>query len=289
MKQRMLTTMIYLLFWAVRLSATGVVAADEKIVDVDIVIAKAFAEVHDGWSTDEVLLQDKLNERFIARCQQDLHEVKVSDLNWRLLNLRKAKKLSVKVTRRSRHNHDKYRHAAEIAARLMEDKHGLNTDRVLCDPTKRTEFDHEATRVAPGVEPYLLRKAALGLRKARRLKPEFVVRVADWGREVSTWPAARLASDISLASKRPGVYIFRDQTGYLYIGEAANLRARLKQHLDESDRASLASHLKAQGLSDVQIELHAFESKSAARKVSNRRAYESELIRSRKPRFNIRP
>jgi hypothetical protein len=37
------------------------------------------------------------------------------------------------------------------------------------------------------------------------------------------------------------------------------------------------------------VELHAFDPDSKARSLTVRRAYESELIRSRKPRLNIAP
>jgi phosphohistidine phosphatase SixA len=55
-------------------------------------------------------------------------------------------------------------HAAEIAARLMEDKHKLTIDRVLCNPAIRTQFDGVARSAAPDISAYLLRKAALKLR-----------------------------------------------------------------------------------------------------------------------------
>jgi len=116
-----------------------------------------------------------------------------------------------------------------------------------------------------------------------------IVRVADWNKVVSRKPASEIASDVSIVPENPGVYLFFDRTGYLYIGEAKNLRERLKQHLDESDRESLANYFAHHNLEDIQIEIHAFDPKSDGKKVTSRRAYESELIRTRNPRFNIRP
>jgi len=66
------------------------------------------------------------------------------------------------------------------------------------------------------------------------------------------------------------------------------LRNRLKTHLDESDRKSLANYLKEKGVESITIEIHSFDPQSRAKELRVRRAYESELIRSRKPRFNIR-
>ncbi len=264
-------------------------------LDLDKIVSSAFSVTHDGWSSDEVLVNPELNRKFIEECRRDLAnatgKVTEAQLNWKLLNLRKAKKLPAKVTRRSHSKHDAYRHAAEIAARSMEDKHRQNIDRVLCDPKLRSEFDKMASRLAPETKTMLLRKAALGLRKARRLKPEFVARVADWGREITTAPIAKLQANIDTISEGPGVYVFYDSTGYLYVGEAENLRRRLAKHLEDSDRQSLAKYLKEHGRESetISVEIHAFDSDSKARLAAMRRAYESELISSRKPRFNVRP
>jgi len=257
--------------------------------DLAEVVKRAFREVHDGWSADEVILKDSLNEAFIRRCQQLLSEADETQLNWTLLNLRKAGQLEAKAARRASLRHDEYLHAAEIAARFMYDKYRLTTDRVMCDPERRREFDATAQAAAPGISAYRLRKAAFNLRKARKLRPELVARVADWDRQIVSIPAKKIVSDVDIVPTKPGVYIFRDASGYLYIGESANLRTRVAKHLDHSDRKSLAHYLWKGGMEHVTVELHAFDPDSNARLKDMRRAYESELIRSRKPRFNIAP
>ncbi len=257
--------------------------------DLTEVVTQAFHEVHDGWSTDEVILKDSLNEAFIRHCRRSLPDVDESQLNWTLLNLRKAGRLEVKATKRASLRHDDYFHAAEIAARFMYDKYRLSTDGVMCDPKLRSEFDKVAQAAAPDVTAYRLRKAAFSLRKARKLRPELVARVADWDRQIISIPANKIVKDAGIVPTNPGVYIFRDASGYLYIGESADLRARVSKHLDDSDRKSLAHYLWKGGLENVTVELHAFDPDSNARLKEMRRAYESELIRSRKPRFNIAP
>lgn len=258
--------------------------------DVKDVARLCYITVHDGWSTDEVLLQDKLNASYLEACRKRLPEIRDFDFNWALLNLRKAGELrDVRSTKRRRDRHDEYLHAAEIAARFLEDRHKVNTDRVICEPELRAGFDKVAQAIAPDVEPYLLRKASFTLRKSRRLQPELVLRVADWKKEVVAHPAVQLAGNPALVPNGPGVYIFRDETGYLYIGESSKLRERLRKHLDDSDRKSLASYLRKEGIDEVTIEVHAFDPESPARLKPQRRAYESELIRSRKPRLNLAP
>ena len=253
------------------------------------VVQRAFLAVHDGWSSDEVLLQDELNKKFIAHCRRELPNETDEALNWTLLNLRKAGKLKIEITKRRRDKHDQYQHLAEIAARTLQDKHQVSTDRVMCNAELRGEFDEQVRLLSKDADPYLMRKAAFGLRKNRRLKPELVLRIADWGREIVVHKADELADDTSVIPEMPGIYIFRDITGYLYVGESLNLRERLKKHLEDSDRKSLANYLRASGTRDISIEIHVFPKDSRAKEVSVRRAYESALIASRKPRFNLRP
>ncbi len=255
------------------------------------IVRRAFLETHDGWSTDEVLLQDRLNQAFLAACWRDHPELGASELNWRLLNLRKAGELPAKASRRSARPTADCEYAAEIAARFVQDKHRVATDRIFCDPALRKEFNDVARQVLPDMDSYEVRRSAFALRKARQLRPELVLRVADWNREVSSHALADLVDRPQDIPALPGVYLFRDGTGYLYIGEASNLRARLAQHLDHSDRASLANYLQRQGSqrAAMVVEIHAFPADSRARETRIRRAYESELIASRRPRFNVRP
>ncbi len=262
-------------------------AAKRRLKDV---VRLAYTATHDGWSTDEVILQDELNEKFIAACKERMPDASTFDCNWMLMTLRKAGDLSdVSATKRRNQRHDDYLHAAEVAARFLEDKHRTNTDHLICDPVMRAEFDKLARTIAPDVESYRLRKAAFALRKSRRLQPELVLRVAKWDKEVIALPAEKIVENPKQVSDGPGVYIFRDASGYLYIGESSQLRTRISKHLDRSDRQSFASYLAKKGIKDVTVELHVFDAKSDAKDKSLRRAYESDLIRSRKPRFNLAP
>src|SRR5437870_3775871 len=60
-------------------------ATRQQLVDV---VTAAFREVHDGWSTDDVVLKDDLNQDFLAKCKEKLPDVTAADCNWTLLNLR---------------------------------------------------------------------------------------------------------------------------------------------------------------------------------------------------------
>jgi predicted GIY-YIG superfamily endonuclease len=158
----------------------------------------------------------------------------------------------------------------------------------MTHPALRREFDRLVRQFDAEVDLYRVRKAAFQLRKTRRLRPELISRIADWGKTVSTHPLKQLRDDIELVPEQPGVYLFQDDSGYLYIGESENLRDRLQQHLDQSHNLALARHLQGDA-DNVVIETHAFDPESRARLVRVRRAYESSLIASRKPKFNIQP
>ena len=265
-------------------------AADESTPDdLKAIVREAFGETHAGWSSDEVIIRDDLNRAFIARCQQKLPNASEKDLNWALLNLRKAGKLGVPATQFNYQSYDDVLHIAEIAARSLQDKYNTSIDAILTDPQRRREFDQLAQNIDARIDAYQVRKCAFRLRKARELRPELITRIADWNREVKEFSAAEVAADPTRIPELPGVYLFRDRSGFLYIGEAINLRERLKTHLDNSDRKSLANYLRDQGIDSISIEIHAFPADSRMKDLTVRRAYESELIRSRQPRFNLRP
>lgn len=219
-------------------------------------IENAFAIAHDGYSVDEVIIRDDLRERFLDAAKAQGIQAPESELLLSLLKLRKSGKLNVKATRRGRKPDESVFPAAEIATRVVTDRHRVSTDFVLASPDFRKELQEEANKLMDGVTPYDLRE--------------------------------QLDSDRIAHS--PGVSLFRHSTeGYLYVGEAVDLSVRLRQHVTASDRAALAKALANKKEVNISIELHVFPAESPARKISVRRAYESELIRSRRPKFNVRP
>ena len=264
----------------------------EKVSSKEIgeVVIAAFSETHKGYSSDEVLLQDELNRAFVNACKKRLPKVDESRLNWSLLNLRKAGKLKdVKTTKRANVDTSGVTYIAEIVARSLQDKHRVSSDKIMADPKLRAEFGTAVAELDPKADLYLVRKAAFQLRKTRRLKPELITRIADWGRKVGAYPLDEVRGDLTKIPELPGIYIFRDTTGYLYIGQSVDLRERLTSHLDDSSNKGLGKYLSKAGGKKLSIEIHYFPADSRAAEVRVRRAYESELIRSRKPRFNISP
>lgn len=275
------------------------------------IVLQAFLQTHDGYSVDEVLINPDLHQALQAKClalaierEQPIPETTRQahkHFASALLHLRKTGQVGKVATRRAAKpgpdapTKDAYRFAVEIAARQIASQHGAHTDDILVDPALRQAFLETCRSVCgdlPGLTDAMLLRDAINLRKARRLRPELVARIADWGKTISVYELQTLKTnpDNLSPANAPGVYIFRDATGYLYIGEAKNLSTRLKQHLKASGRTGLAEYLAEHAdTASIQIEVHAFDPGSDARLVAYRRAYESDLIATRKPRFNVRP
>lgn len=265
--------------------------SDAQSIDADRVI-EAYGATSDGFGSDELLVQPKLRDAFLEHLgvsAADADAERAALL--KLLQLRKAGKLTHRATRRGESVDEAVLPAAEIAARVVMDRHRVTSDTMLADPRYRDELFREAEKIRPGLKPYAIGKGVLQLRKTRALRPELVLQVVHWDRRVETYTLDDLRSQLAdnQISRHPGVYLFRSDDRYLYIGEAKNLAARLKDHLGGSDRESLARYLSGDEAVAVTIELHIFSPDSPARKSAARRAYESELIRSRDPKFNVRP
>lgn len=168
-----------------------------------------------------------------------------------------------------------------MAIRFLERRDGVTLDDVICDPARAAEFDEFAARIAPGYAPLQYRWAALSLRKSRRLQPEPIARAVQ---PISVVQAR--ADQINLADvpMTQGLYVFFAGSECLYVGEAQSLRNRLKRHLDHSDNRGLARWLWEHGGEALHVEWQVLPPPTAAR---TRKAMECELIRSRRPVFNV--
>jgi hypothetical protein len=244
-------------------------------------IAEAFESSRQGYSVDRVVADPELNAAFLTECRNRGIEAEAATLNRSLLNLRKAGGLRSIDSNRTSFDDDNYRFAAEMAIRFIERRDGVTLDEVICDPVLASEFDELAAKISPGFSPLQYRWAALALRKTKRLSPEILARVAP-PTAVLVFAANELKLvDIPLAQ---GLYIYFTVSECLYIGEAENLRNRTKKHLDHSDNKGLAQWMWRAGLDQLFVE---FQVLDAATTTKVRRALELELIRSRRPVYNV--
>lgn len=245
-------------------------------------VRRAYQQVRNGYSADRVIADPQLNALFIEKCRELELTNSAFELNFALLNLRKQGKLRLGQSKRTSFgDQDEYRFSSEIAIRYLERRDQTTIDRILCDPGQAAEFDSLCQTIAPGFLPVQYRWAALGLRKASCLKPEILARVV----QATTVFLVKL-SDLMLdvVTSGPGLYIFYSEQAVLYVGESHDLRTRLKKHLDHSDSKGLARWLWEHGSNPVSVEWHELPAGVSTRV---RRALETELIRSRKPVFNV--
>ena len=244
-------------------------------------LISAFQQTRNEFSTDRVVADPELNKTFLGACRELGLDGSDAELNKRLLNLRKAGKLGKLKSKRTQFDDSEYAYAAEIAVRHMERRDSLTLDDILVDPNIASEFDEICSDISPGYSSLQYRWAALRLRKSRNLKPEFVGQAIQANRVVLLPVESINVEELPNAA---GIYCFLSQQETLYIGEAVNLRLRLKKHLDHSDNKNLARYLWEFGFRNLSLELHIYE-----REISTkiRRAIELELIQSRRPIFNI--
>lgn len=139
------------------------------------IVKQAFFDSHDGVSTDELLCDDdklRVFDEFTQRKAQAARiAVTVTEARHLLLNIRKSGKLGPVVDKRYRGNHDPYKHIAETAARICEDRYRTTVDRILCEPAMRKDFDDAAAQFRTNASAKDIRLAAMGLRKAKQLRP----------------------------------------------------------------------------------------------------------------------
>jgi site-specific DNA-methyltransferase (adenine-specific) len=164
--------------------------------------------------------------------------------------------------------------------RHIERRDNVSLDDILLCPEIASEFDAICCDISPGFSSLRYRWAALRLRKSRNLQPEILGHVVPT--EVILIPVTNIA--LEEIPKAPGIYCFSSLKATLYVGEASCLRTRIKKHVVHSDNKYLARWIWEQGVEELTLELHVLKS-SVATKV--RKAMETELIRSRKPEFNV--
>lgn len=262
---------------------------DSKTTLTSSFLQTVFSSEHDGWSLDEVMLSPVLRNKLVAAVHKNFPQVEEKQIWESLVRLRKSGKLQSDTTRREKTTYGDALVAGEIAARRMQDEHNVTFDQILIDPLLLKKYDAYAQSIDSLSSEYQLRKAALKLRKSRQLKPELVLRVTDWKRDILAMSLEEAKQQLNSLPQRPGIYIFRDATGFLYIGQSNNLRERLTKHLSDSDRKNLSDYLLKNAEKALTLEMHVFLPGSPAEQTTVREAYESELIRSRKPRLNLSP
>lgn len=247
------------------------------------IVQQAFIETRKNFSADRVVADSTLNSEFIRRCKELGSSATDVELNFSLLNLRKAGLMKglARATITTFKDDYQYRHASEVAVHFLEKRDATNLDRIICDPIQAVEFDSIAAQIAPGFSSLQYRWAALTLRKTRVLRPELLSRVVRPAGVTLGTVDNLCGTDLP---NEQGLYVFYSAAETLYVGEASNLRRRVAKHLDHSDNRSLARWFWSNGFGQVRLELQLLTNETPT---PIRKALEAELISSRRPLFNV--
>jgi len=201
-------------------------------------IMQAFLEVRDAYSADKVIADPELDRKFLRRCRELGLAGTDFELNWKLMNARKASKLSglSDLTKTRKYSVgkviDEFEYASELAVRYMQRTKNVSLDQIICDPELAQEFDTYAARLAPGFSSLQYRWAAFGLRKAGRL----VKKVDEIGEVPELQPFGRVRGlKLGKIPEVGGLYLFSSADKLVFASQTDNLRHRLERHIKVSD------------------------------------------------------
>jgi len=200
-------------------------------------IVDAYKTTCKGYSTDFILCDPELNERFVAACKKNSLPGNASAWNRLLLRIRKAGKLPKGERSRKRlsaSEMDRYSAASEVALQLLSLDYGLTLDDIFCSPAAAAEFDQMAEQFAGEHKAPVFdyRWAAMAVRKrAKRSRSSAMEHLQDWniGQLPRAMPIDQCASS---KHEHAGVYVVVDHGGPLYVGETLNIRSRVEQILN---------------------------------------------------------
>ncbi len=208
--------------------------------DTDKAILEAFIVTRGEYPVDRLIADPVLNKEFVDLCKRWQVPGKPADWNHRLMNLRKAGRLSdlprSKRTSFTDEERDSCVFACEIAIQQFHEA-GCSLDQLLCDPDQAKRFDSVVRSIVGKDLPSLLmRWVAFGIRK----RAQSVRRKADSLLNAnSTLPSQRiLATDLNIAKIPPasGLYWLQNKAEQknLYVGETLNLQKRLETQIVSS-------------------------------------------------------
>lgn len=200
-------------------------------------IIQAYLEVREQYSQDKVIADPELDRKFLRRCRELGLAGTDFELNWELMNARKASKMSgfsnlIETKRFSVGKIiDEFEYASELAVRYMQQRKNVSLDQIICDPELALEFESYAVKLAPGFTALQYRWAAFGLRKAGRLGKK-----ADQVGELPELESFGRVSGLKLGKipETSGLYLFSSSGKPIFASQTDNLRHRLERHIKVS-------------------------------------------------------
>jgi site-specific DNA-methyltransferase (adenine-specific) len=248
-------------------------------------IMQAFLEVREGYSADKVIADPDADRKFLRRCRELGLAGTDYELNWKLMNARKAKKLSglSELIKTKRYTVgkviDEFEYASELAVRYMQQSKNVSVDQIICDPELAEEFDTYAAQLAPDFSRLQYRWAAFGLRKGGRLGKK----VDQIGQLPELETFGRVTGiELGKIPEVCGLYLFSSSDRAVFASQTDNLRHRLERHIKVSS-SGLPSWLWDVRREPLQLGLAPLP--GIVRSV--RQKMEVILVKRRKPLLNL--
>jgi site-specific DNA-methyltransferase (adenine-specific) len=254
----------------------------------------AFAEAHEGYSVDRLVLDPKLNQAFLDSCLRKSLEGTPLDLNRYLFRLRKSGKIKsagIETEKRTSYSWDeldKYFDAAEIAWKLTVDEHRVSLDDLYCDPVLAAEFDRTAAQFAPGFQSIDYRWAALTVRKQSKLarsRSEKIARDRNSTKIETGKPIKLEKLDLEDCDSNPGLYVIQSGKKQLYVGETLNLKERLDRSFFGKKSGKNAWRKQGNSLKIAFPSIN-IQSKSTSHVANELLGYQSFIIAEHTPKLN---
>ena len=199
-------------------------------------VIRAYGDVRCDRSSDYVVADPAADLRYLQRCMELGAPARPFELNWMLMNARKAGKLAdfprAKAFSIPKEKLDLFAFAADIAMRMVQERvyfsqqRSVSIDHVLCDPGLVGEFDRIASGLVPGFNATEYRWAVITLRKARRFARD--------GFELPSFDSFGLLEDVRL-SQLPdtwGTYWIQAGESSILTGVATNTRCQVGSLLE---------------------------------------------------------
>jgi len=248
---------------------------------------QAFVEVRTGYSPDRVIADPELDRKFLKRCRELGLSGTDYNLNWQLMNARKASSLSIlsELVETKQFSlgkkMDEFEYASELAVRFLQEARDVSLDQIICDPDLAAEFDKYAGRLAPGFKPLEYRWAAFALRKGGRLGKSLREEI---GKLPELEPFKKVRSlRLETVPDSGGIYLFRGSEKAVFLGQTDNLRHRLEQHMTVSNSNGLPEWLWDVEKDPLEVGIASLPGFGR----SKRRAIEVMLAKQWKPALNF--
>lgn len=242
----------------------GRIAKPRAHTDIRALVEACYRSLMRPLPEEHVILNPLANAEFIVRCRDLGTTAPEAQLNWTLLNNRKAGR-HADVTRKaaprmSAGAFDRIGHAVEMAASLVQRercKAGWSipsVDDMLCDPEQRTRLGNFVRAFHGNVEPIDCHLVLLAIRKSGK---EASTRAAGASLPQRTLFAPLRSLDPSDVPEMGGLYRFLCGRQPVFVGSSISLRSRIRGHLQNGGNRLLPDSLPFQ--IDGPIHLEVFE------------------------------